>query len=1636
MALKKLIFKPGINRDTTNYAQGSGSPDGQGGWYAGNKIRFLSGFPQKLGGWKLYSTGAMFAGVARALFNWSRDAYNLLAVGTNTNVFVESEGTYYNITPIRATFGSTASDNCFSTVSDAVIDAHPTWIKVTLAGAYANAGDTVIFFGAVGFAGIPAGTLNAAHIVLEDLDLLAYSANSFYIEVGIPPTPALANCFSTVVDATITAHPTWIKVLLSGAYANPSGTVIFSGAVGFAAIPTGTLNAAHIVLQGATYDPDFFYIDVGLVPTPALTGGGTATTAEFIGGGTGITAEFEVGIGSNVAYSGGGWGAPSWGGSVESPQLGWGIGSLTPIFLPIRLMYFDKYANNLFFNYRYGGPNSTLHSVPQSMYVWTFPTNAAPPLTTRAVAISDLATAEASPYFTGTDVPPSVTQMLFDDNSNTLMAFGCNPYDATLQPVDPLLIRWASQDNYLNWAPSDDAGISTAGYLRIQSGSNILQAVSNAKEILVFTESSITSVQYTYSYPNLFSQTLISADISLFAPRAVVAINNNLFWMGRDKFYTYNGRVEPLDCTLTLHVFNNLNFSQSDQCFAMHGEQFLEVWWFYCSGTSNVINSYVVYRYDDNIWYYGDCADGFVRTTWSDSPLRPFPQGAEPSVVDGVYTGTSRLYNHESGVDSGVLPLPSYIQSADIDLPESGEHFVLVKRIIPDMSFDGSEGLPTVYFTVAPRNFPGAPYMTENQENEVFPRRVNLQSTVALDQYTEQVFVRARARQMAIAVSSDAIGVNWSLGAVRADVVPDGRRGIGPPPGILLVGRCVNGADTCVGAVSTFYQGLTVVGVEASGVVGFVGDNGPVIPNLMVGGVKAIGGIGTVTAATVVLPATPLLRLDADDIVSYPGTGDIWYDISGNGYDTSLNSNTVYDVGAISGAPAMQFANPLRQLASGTAIVGTAGEITCSALATPVYVGSMVQVSGTPIGTGAIDGYSPPATTYFVYATNGSTSFTLSTTLGGAPVTTTAGTTTGLVFHITANSYARVPTAMIETLSINSGVTPTQIDKAYTFDVWVKFSDLSPFVPLTGTGSLEPNSALILDGAITTTPTNNIVRIGSVDGGSYLRAGLTQFSGTYGQIDSTTGPWAPVVNRWYNLTMVNTAGLSQTSDAIKLYVDGVLVSSGRAYSALNPTNITGLLRSANGSNWLTIGANSYTGSVSQYTYLSQSIIGWIPVVNGYARELTALEIQDSYTYYSSRFTNPALPVPATTLYGTPIALYDTAITDYGQYGSYAVGGSLFTPTFKYDGNGTYPITGGLINQVDYLTTTPVTLNVTGIGSPGLSTSGKITYSSIAVQYPSGLPPMTPIVVTGTTSNGSISPTYVSGSVWWTGYNNYSASGVTPTTTSVIISPNGPKEYSFPFSSANSPGYGPLDSTAGTLTGLIFTAYPNTNPLNANGVAGFYGAYIDNSTGLLPPTLTSARPLEVFGLGDSRLTLFPSTNLQNILINRSAFSVNVWYRHTSFATYGAVIAQYFGANYYWPSVGDSDIGMFIGNVTGASNLVSAGIWNRAAGGGAGVWASTNTVTQVVDTWYNYTMTFSGGAGTITFYCNGVSIGTAAVSGTITQPTPVNPIAVTRNYNNGTSVAYPGKLGALQIYDVELTGAQVTQNWEHFRTRYGV
>jgi hypothetical protein len=250
-------------------------------------------------------------------------------------------------------------------------------------------------------------------------------------------------------------------------------------------------------------------------------------------------------------------------------------------------------------------------------------------------------------------------------------------------------------------------------------------------------------------------------NISIMSPRAVASAANTTYWMGQDKFYAYTGRVETLPCTLRNHVFNDFNIQQAEQVVCGTNEQWNEIWWFYPTLDSDYNNAYVVYNHLERIWYYGYVP----RTAWLDTAIRYYPQAANtPSDTSSGY-----LYSHELGVNDDDLPMDSYIQSSDFDL-DDGDQFMLTRRIIPDISFDGSTAVsPEVTLTVRPRNFPGSAFRVDPADSQ----RV-IETSVGA--YTDQVFVRARARQMALKVASDELGVQWQLGAPRLDARPDGRR--------------------------------------------------------------------------------------------------------------------------------------------------------------------------------------------------------------------------------------------------------------------------------------------------------------------------------------------------------------------------------------------------------------------------------------------------------------------------------------------------------------------------------------------------------------------------------------------------------------------------------------------------------------------------------------------------------------------------------------------------------------------------------------------------------------------------------------------------------------------------------------------
>ena len=650
MAFIKLQFKPGLNRDQTNYS-------GEGGWFECDKIRFRSGYPQKLGGWQKGSAQP-FDGVCRQMWSWITSyTDNFLAVGTNSKLYIETAGNLSDITPLRTvdpTLSSPDTNNSINVVNGS------TTVTVNL--------------------GAPHGAVTGSYVVISGV-----------VGTGIPQR------------------------------------------VG--GIPIGQINANH---QITVIDVDSFSFTV----TTA------ATSTVSAAGGTGIDIDFEIEPGNAITTAGYGWGAGAWG------RDAWGLGTTNnPIRLPQRDWWFDNFDNDLVGNIRNG-----------EGYWWARGTqlDPAPSLNTKAIRLVDYAIAEG---YTGAAVPIQIMQLLVSQQDKHLIAFGAVPFGSVdPEDFDPLLIRWADQDTPGDWTPSQT---NTAGDLRISRGSRIVSALPTRQEILVWTDTNLYTLQFLGT-TDVFGLQEYADNISIMSPRCMASAANITYWMGQDKFYAYTGRVETLPCSLRNHVFANFNYGQAEQVVSGTNEQWNEIWWFYPSGGADFNDSYVVYNHLERIWYYGS----MERTAWLDTPLRELPMAANTPInsdADPITTGQGFVYDHEVGVDDDGLPMVAYIQSNDFDL-EDGDKFLLTRRILPDIDFAGSETeTPEVTLQVRPRNFPGSSFRADPADSQ----RV-IENPVGV--YTDQVFVRARARQMALKIMSDQLGVNWQLGAPRLDARPDGTR--------------------------------------------------------------------------------------------------------------------------------------------------------------------------------------------------------------------------------------------------------------------------------------------------------------------------------------------------------------------------------------------------------------------------------------------------------------------------------------------------------------------------------------------------------------------------------------------------------------------------------------------------------------------------------------------------------------------------------------------------------------------------------------------------------------------------------------------------------------------------------------------
>jgi hypothetical protein len=557
---------------------------------------------------------------------------------------------------------------------------------------------------------------------LDGVKLMGVGTNlKFYIQRGgayyditpIRGTATLTNPFTATNGSNIITVTDVSHGAINGDF------VTFSGATGLG----GNITAAVLNQE---YQIAFVDLDTYTITATATA---NATDASGSPGGGTVSAAYQINTGPANATPISGWGASAWGNGD------WGEGETSSDAL--RLWTQVNFGENLVFGPRGGG-----------LYYWT----AASGVTSRGVALSSIGDAET---------PTVQNAIAVSDASRFVFAFGCDDYGSVNQ--DRMLIRWSDQEDPTVWEP---AITNQAGSIRLSHGSEIITYLQTRQEILVWTDTSLYSMQYLGS-PYVWGSQLLGDNVSIISQNAIALASGVTYWMGVDKFYKYDGRVQTLRCDLRQYIFSNINIFDYDQVFAGTNEGFNEVWWFYCSSNSTTIDKYVVYNYAEDIWYYGT----MERTAWIDSGLNDFPIAA---------TYQNNLVTHESGLNDNITGTPtaieSYITSSEFDIGD-GHNFGFVWRIVPDITFRGSTtASPAATMYLYPLQNSGSGYNTPTSEGGVNYGTVTRTTAVPIEQFTGYIYTRVRGRQMAFKISNSQLDSTWQLGSPRIDIKPDGRR--------------------------------------------------------------------------------------------------------------------------------------------------------------------------------------------------------------------------------------------------------------------------------------------------------------------------------------------------------------------------------------------------------------------------------------------------------------------------------------------------------------------------------------------------------------------------------------------------------------------------------------------------------------------------------------------------------------------------------------------------------------------------------------------------------------------------------------------------------------------------------------------
>lgn len=686
----------------------------EGGWYESDKVRFRQGTPEKIGGWQRISAFT-FLGVCRSLWNWITLAgKNLLGVGTSEKFYIENGGAYYDITPIRAQVTLTNPFTTNGTTTVTVTDS---------LGGFVN-GDYVTFYG---------GTAVGGQTITGEYQITYLTSSTYSITISAAATAATGGGTVYAVYQVTTGSSTYTPSVGWGSGAWGSGGWGIGSSVVILTTGLRIWNQNNWG-EDLVYSPrngPLYYWDA--------TVGYTSTTVTMTNANPCVvTCSLGLLEGTPITFST--TGALSNGG--------------TTTLLPGKI-YYVKYLTVSTFNIALTSGGAAISTAGGSQ-------SGVQSISPRGVPLSSLSGADAY-------VPVAQSTFTISDASRFLIVFGTNDYGSTV--IDPMLIRWSDQESLTIWYP---AITNQAGSARLSHGSKIVTTLQSRQEIVVWTDSALYSLQYL-GPPYVWGTQLLADNISIIGPNAAVMASGVSYWMGVDKFYKYDGRVQTLRCDLRQYIYSDINLQQSEQVFGNTNEGFNEVWFFYCSKNSvdSKIDKYVVYNYLEDNWYYGSMA----RTAWLDTGLRNYPIAA---------TYSYNLVEHENGVDDNTsgttTAITATITSAQFDIGD-GNNLAFVWRMLPDLTFRGSTDgtTPALTMQLLPLQNSGSGY---NNPKSVGGTSADASEAVTatqvypidLDTYNGQIYIRVRGRQMAIRITSSKIGTQWQLGSPRIDLRQDGRR--------------------------------------------------------------------------------------------------------------------------------------------------------------------------------------------------------------------------------------------------------------------------------------------------------------------------------------------------------------------------------------------------------------------------------------------------------------------------------------------------------------------------------------------------------------------------------------------------------------------------------------------------------------------------------------------------------------------------------------------------------------------------------------------------------------------------------------------------------------------------------------------